>query len=165
MLFKAHPFTMMLKRSATRFPHRQTAIPNIRKSPTNLNHITSVKLEERRLSFPRQPAFSFFIHSVRANRGHRGSRPCQAGFAQSNPLLVRPIPLCSLTAVRSSAFSALPFLIRFDRHRNCKNLIINLHKSFRALILFGVALQLFLAQTLEVLRTAIAHKKVPATIS
>ena len=42
--------------------------------------------------FPRQPAFSFFIHSVRANRGHRGSRPCQAGFAQSNPLLVRPIP-------------------------------------------------------------------------
>ena len=37
--------------------------------------------------------------------------------------------------------------------------MINLHKSFRALILFGVALQLFLAQTLEVLRTAIAHKK------
>ena len=49
------------------------------KEPTNLNHITSVKLEERRLSFPRQPAFSLFIHSVRANRGHRGSRPCQAG--------------------------------------------------------------------------------------
>lgn len=108
MLFKAHPFTMMLKRSATRFPHRQTAIPNIRKSPTNLNHITSVKLEERRLSFPTAACVLFFIHSVRANRGHRGSHPCQAGFAQSNPLLVRPIPLCSLTAVRSSAFFSAP---------------------------------------------------------
>ena len=79
----------------------------------------------------------------KVGKGHR-EIPCQAGFEQSNPLLVRPIPLCSLTAVRYSAFSALPFLIRFDRHRNCKNLIINLHKSFRALILFGVALQLFL---------------------
>ena len=105
--------------------------------------------------FPRQPAFSFFIHSVIGVLA-----PVKLDLHNQIRCLLDRYRYALLRQFGILPFSALPFLIRFDRHRNCKNLIINLHKSFRALILFGVALQLFLAQTLEVLRTAIAHKKV-----